>query len=399
MSAPKPHRRGLLLSGAAAAATPAVAAASNPAPAAKALSPANPAAKSRGPAGERLPDLDLEGRIDYLNGQRAWLDSVLQPAAKKRIVEVLTQKGLDPAADLPLETTLPVMQQEPVIALSGKMYIDLYRLRFAAVGAALARREKPLLSALSAADTRGPGRLRLDAGLQYPTYIKREIHGQPGGTVGSPLAGYLARYTFDRGVVEGDTYESPLYQGMAAQVPTPADGRIQRVLELGCGVGYYTSQLKRRFGKAEVWGLDAGAGLVRYAHMKAADMGLDINYVHALAEKTGFPDNHFDVVTAFIFFHEVKGSVNEAIIREAHRILRPGGVFFPVDYATHPAPPKMDAISKHERFWAYRWFHEDWTMDYVGLDFDNSMRTAGFAVNENGPLTGGQPNIVGIKRA
>ena len=70
-----------------------------------------------------------------------------------------------------------------------------------------------------------------------------------------------------------------------------------------------------RFPDAEVWGVDVGGPMVRYAHMKAADMGVAVNFAQRLAENTGFPANHFDLVVSNLVFHEVSEQGAKNIIK------------------------------------------------------------------------------------
>ena len=50
-------------------------------------------------------------------------------------------------------------------------------------------REEEYLRRMTDAETRGPGTLTYDPNFVYPDYAKVHIHIQPGGYVGSPLAG------------------------------------------------------------------------------------------------------------------------------------------------------------------------------------------------------------------
>ncbi|WP_297515254.1 methyltransferase domain-containing protein [Thermococcus sp.] len=88
-----------------------------------------------------------------------------------------------------------------------------------------------------------------------------------------------------------------------------------RALDLGCGTGNYTLELKMR--GFDVIGLDASEGMLRIARSKG------LNCVKGDAYSLPFPDESFDLVlsvTMFEFIHEP-----EKVLREIHRVLKPGG--------------------------------------------------------------------------
>jgi SAM-dependent methyltransferase len=87
------------------------------------------------------------------------------------------------------------------------------------------------------------------------------------------------------------------------------------ILDLGCGTGKNVEA----FGAlGTVWGVDSAAEAVRFC----AARGLT-RVRQEPAEATGFPDAAFDAVTLLdVLEHTDAG----AVLREAHRLLRPGGV-------------------------------------------------------------------------
>ena len=112
----------------------------------------------------------------------------------------------------------------------------------------------------------------------------------------------------------------------------PKDGKVERILDIGCSIGQSAVALKERFPDAEVWGIDVGAPMVRFAHKRAVDLGQEVHFAQRLAEDTKFPDGHFDVVNAFILFHEVPLEAQAEILKEVFRVLRPGGIFNVFDF-------------------------------------------------------------------
>lgn len=236
-------------------------------------------------------------------------------------------------------------------------------------------RREEFLRSLEAISTAGPGRLLLDPAMEYPAYITdNEIHIQPGSTYAFPESGYV----YSRGVL---AYHSGSHDPMARRqqqveaAPVPADGRVERVLDLACSVGFCTQPWKVRFPEAEVYGIDISAPMLTWAHKRAVEAGLDITYAQMPAEALKFPDGHFDVVYANILFHELPVEVTAQVLEEANRVLRPGGVFSTCDFRSSRYWTAWDAwirdFDSNDNGEPFAW-------DYCHADMQQLMEAAGF---------------------
>ena len=179
----------------------------------------------------------------------------------------------------------------------------------------------------------GPGKLVLNPQLSIPDYAKVEIHIQPGGYTEDELAGLFydcGTQIFFGGDNAGDAYHHKL----AKKTALPQDLTIDRVLEIGCSVGQLASELKKRIPNAEVWGTDISQPMLRYAHWRALQQNLELNFSQMASENLHFPDNHFDIVTAHLLFHEIPEPIIKKTLREVIRVLRPGGTFVLWDFPT-----------------------------------------------------------------
>lgn len=91
----------------------------------------------------------------------------------------------------------------------------------------------------------------------------------------------------------------------------------ERILDLGCGDGQLSTSLAES--GAQVVGVDASAAMVESARARG------VAVEHAPAEQLPFPDACFDAVFSNAALHWVQGQ--DAMMREVHRVLRPGGRF------------------------------------------------------------------------
>ncbi|MEQ9446903.1 MAG: class I SAM-dependent methyltransferase, partial [Rhodospirillaceae bacterium] len=298
-----------------------------------------PDVEKRGALGrlERLPTLDAEGRDDFLTGFRNWRGSTVQRAAKERFEKVLAASGHDPSEELPLEKIHEIIADDHVVGTEGLMRVYSQRFAHKNFYNAFADDADTYLDEMADYDKIGPGSLELNPGLDIPTYAKHEIHMQPGGYVGNPFAGHLYHYGTNAfySARATDNYQDQHHARLAEQLPVPEDGKdVKRILDIGCGLGQFAVALAERFPNAEVWGVDVGGPMLRYGHMRAVDQGVAVNFAQRLAEDTKFPEGHFDIVASYIVHHEVPADVSRAIFKEANRILRPGGIYFPIDFYT-----------------------------------------------------------------
>ncbi len=118
-----------------------------------------------------------------------------------------------------------------------------------------------------------------------------------------------------------DYYRSEFHGPALLDVCGPVGGL--RVLDLGCGQGYF-SRLMAESG-AQVIGVDLSEQMVRCAKRHEARLGSGVEF-HALdaAEvATRWPSGHFDLATACVSFQDMADAVASA--RATSRVLKAGG--------------------------------------------------------------------------
>lgn len=105
-----------------------------------------------------------------------------------------------------------------------------------------------------------------------------------------------------------------------------------RVLDLGCGTGSFGVLLARASPGTEFVGVDPDPDVLRAARRKAARAGLRLTLEEAGAERLPFEDGSFDLVTSTLAFHHMLPELKRAALREALRVLRPGGRLLLLDF-------------------------------------------------------------------
>ncbi|MFN8534640.1 MAG: class I SAM-dependent methyltransferase [Dehalococcoidia bacterium] len=319
---------------------------------------------------------DDDSYLDFVEGVRTFTLAKMSP--------VVTEKSNDAVAEYEARTGQKVASIEqvrealdpvPVVATRNRFARTVQEMMWDGVIETYRKREDELLRELAVADRSGPGSVEYDPNFQQPDYFSKvEFHIQPGNYHADPLAGYIYHYG-TKVFFTGRNNNDDVQRSSVMAVPMPKDGVVRRVLDQACSVGQSSTAWKERFPEAEVWGIDAGAPMVRYAHKRAIDMGLDVNFAQRLAENSKFPDNHFDVVWAFILYHEIPPHIMKQVIRETHRVLRPGGVYAIVDFVTRgPNHRASNPASDYFRDFDTHDNGEPYASDFVYSDFHGELR-------------------------
>lgn len=210
------------------------------------------------------------------------------------------------------------------------------------------------------------GSLRLDPDLPVPRYHAAvDIHCMPGGYHTEFVPGDLANgAVYDRAVYIyamgrmgplnsdiGDTTIAYLKQHHP-------DFKPRRILDMGCTVGHSTTPYVDAYPDAEVYAIDVGAPVLRYAHARAQSLGKPIHFSQQNAESTDFEDGFFDLIVSHILVHETSNQAIRRIMRECHRLLAGGGIVVHAETPPYRDLPAYDAFmldwdtrNNNEPFW------------------------------------------------
>lgn len=125
-------------------------------------------------------------------------------------------------------------------------------------------------------------------------------------------------------------YWEPVLAGPAARLLERVEAHPVDYLDVGAGTGSLTLAAAQRWPAARIKSLDASAGMLSVARQRVAtdrvsDDPTRFEWLVADAAAIPLEDASIDVVTSS-FMLQLVGD-RPAVLREVHRVLRPGGIF------------------------------------------------------------------------
>lgn len=216
----------------------------------------------------------------------------------------------------------------------------------------------------------GGSTLELDPNLVLPDYYTRhDIHVQPAGVWGSDPAARV--YQLGARIVMLRDNDDLRFHRLFTDTAIPPRA-YRRIVDLGCGFGKSTRPLADAFPDAEVIGIDLSAPVLRLAHTEAIGHGLPIRYRQRDCRDTGLASGSVGLVTGTMLLHEMPAEVIVATLREAARLLEPGGVARFLEFA-----PTGDAFFDATVRDHARRNNEPFLPELLDLDLDRAAAEAG----------------------
>ena len=226
-----------------------------------------------------------------------------------------------------------------------------------------------------------------DKSVDYPEYYLQPFHAYSEGNlcwqaaVEAEPATYsmaLRVYPKDRITADGaqkrlrDSYTDAL----RAHVDEHYGKEPETIVDVGCSVGISTRYISDAFQKSKMVGLDLSPYMLAVAkHRDAGEPGSERrSWVHGKGEDTKMADNSVDIVSLAFVIHEFPEYATRALMTEAARILKPGGVFVmtdnnPKSSVIQNLPPALFTLMKST---------EPHSNEYYTIDIEGMLRECGF---------------------
>jgi len=157
-------------------------------------------------------------------------------------------------------------------------------------------------------------------------------------------------------------------------------GRLQRILEVGCGTGAVSAAVAREHPSARVSGVDLDLQRLEFA--RSHDPAC--TYAAGDGRKLPFPDHAFDLVLCHFLLLWIPSPV--LALREMARVVRPGGWVIALAEPDHSAridyPPLLERLGRLQSD-ALHWQKAD---PALGRRLADLFADAGLSVEETGIL-------------
>ena len=153
------------------------------------------------------------------------------------------------------------------------------------------------------------------------------------------------------------------------------DFKPKKILDLGCTVGNNTLPYMDVFPDAELHAIDVAAPCIRYGHARAEALGKPVHFHQMDAEHLDFEDESFDFVVSCILFHETSRKAVQNILKESHRVLKPGGLMM------HMETPRAAGMTPYQSFrldWDTYYNNEPFLSAWMRTDMKEASVNSGF---------------------
>jgi SAM-dependent methyltransferase len=234
------------------------------------------------------------------------------------------------------------------------------------------RLEQALDASAAEAITADARSLRLDPALPLPEYFRFvPFHQHTGGVADDPLAG-LAYEIGRRTTVPAHADPNGIYRILFDALP---QREYARVLDWGVGHGAALVTWQERQPQSECHGVDLSAPCLKVANLRARERGMRMFLSQQDLEHLDYPSGHFDLVFFNFMLHELPPAHTPALLAEAARVLKPGGIFAGHEFHLRPGDAFQNVLQRTHAFTNNETYSTPWYDTPIGT----WAREAGFS--------------------
>ncbi|KAL0049057.1 hypothetical protein WJX82_005201 [Trebouxia sp. C0006] len=234
-----------------------------------------------------------------------------------------------------------------------------------------------------------------DPGLQLPAYYRSSFHAYQQGNLcweaaweANMVSQFVHATVMDpkrkHMDPEGDAMLRSNYSTKMKQLmqEVHVNTDVRHAVDLGCSTGLSTLELHHAFPEAQITAVDLSPYFITVAKHDQRHRQLEagrtepIHFQHAAAEATNLPDASQNLVSACLLFHELPQSAAQNIVKEAFRVLKPGGMLSIMEM--NPASPSFKVVLGNPIAYAAFKSTEPWLLDYMALDLPELAQSVGF---------------------
>lgn len=261
-----------------------------------------------------------------------------------------------------------------------------------------------------------------NASLVAPSYYVKRFHGYLEGNlclesaIEQELAGKaIGARNFPGSGAQGEELLRSSFETQFAALNGMLSSMMDRnvvVVDMGCGTGTSTRRLARQFPKAaQIIGLDLSPYMIavgRFLQDRVPKGAIDwvegiaaddrISLKCADITQTGLSDGSVDVVALSFVLHELPATAAQEVLKEAYRVLKPGGVFLIAEmdpttpgYRKLRANPLLFSVIRSTEPYLDEYF------DMVAPNLPSMLQQEGFPVVRIGAATGRHFAMVAMK--
>lgn len=242
-----------------------------------------------------------------------------------------------------------------------------------------AQRERLAAGLRSAATTANNNVLRLDPKLVEPEYFRYvPFHQHTGGVTHDILDG-ICYEIGRRTTVPSHADPNGIYRILFDALPKR---HYARVLDWGTGHGAALITWQELHPECECHGVDLSAPCLMLAHQRARERGMRLHFSQQDLARMDYPDAHFDLIFFNFMLHELPATETPALLREAARVLKPGGLFAGHEFHLQPGNPFQNALQRMHAFTN----NETYATPWFESPIEQMARDAGFAQANSAPF-------------